>query len=52
MCDTFAALPNATRDGNVLFAKSADCEINEANALVRIPARRHAAGESVRITTW
>lgn len=50
MCDTFAALPNATRDGNVLFAKSADCEINEANALVRIPARRHAAGESVRIT--
>ena len=50
MCDTLAALPNATRHGNVLFAKSADCEVNEANALVRVPARRHVVGESVRLT--
>jgi secernin len=50
MCDTFAALPSATRDGGVLFAKSADCEVNEANALVRIPAARHLPGEVVRLT--
>jgi secernin len=50
MCDTFVALQNATRDHSVLFAKSADCEINEANALVRIPGRQHLKGETLRIT--
>jgi secernin len=50
MCDSLVALGSATRDGGVLFAKSADCEVNEANALVRIPRRRHGAGEALRIT--
>ena len=50
MCDTLAALPPATTEGSVLFAKSADCEVNEANAVVRIPRRTHAPGETVRIT--
>jgi secernin len=50
MCDTFVALPSVTRDRNVLFAKSADCEVNEANAIVRIPRKKHARGEAVRIT--
>ena len=50
MCDTFAALGPATRSGAVLFAKSADCEVNEANALVRIPRARHVPGETVRLT--
>lgn len=50
MCDTFVALPDATLDRTVLFAKSADCEVNEANALVRIPCQTHLPGESVRIT--
>jgi len=50
MCDTLAALPPHTRDGAVLFAKSADCEVNEANAVVRIPRQVHAPGEVVRIT--
>jgi secernin len=50
MCDTFVALPSVTRDQNVLFAKSADCEVNEANAIVRIPRKKHVKGESVRIT--
>ena len=44
------ALPPATRDGGVLFAKSADCEVNEANAIVRIPRQVHAPGEMVRIS--
>ena len=50
MCDTFVALPSVTRDKNVLFAKSADCEVNEANAIVRIPRKKHIRGESVRVT--
>ena len=50
MCDTFVALSSVTRDKNVLFAKSADCEVNEANAIVRIPRKKHIKGEAVRIT--
>jgi secernin len=50
MCDTFAALRNSTLEGGVLFAKSADCEVNEANALVRIARAAHLQGESVRLT--
>jgi secernin len=50
MCDTFVALPSVTREQSVLFAKSADCEVNEANAIVRIPGRKHLNGEAVRVT--
>lgn len=51
MCDTFVALPPATADAStVIFAKSADCEVNEANALVRVPAQKHVPGETLRIT--
>ncbi len=50
MCDTLVALPGVTRDKKVIFAKSADCEVNEANAVVRIPRRRHVKGEALRIT--
>ncbi len=50
MCDTLVALGSQTLDGGVIFAKSADCEVNEANALVRLPRRRHVAGEALRIT--
>jgi len=50
MCDTFAALPTVTANRSAIFAKSADCEINEANALVRIPRQKHVPGEVVRVT--
>ena len=50
MCDTFVALSTTTLNGSVLFAKSADCEVNEANALVRIARQKHEVGEGVRIT--
>ena len=50
MCDTFVALPATTRQKTMLFAKSADCEVNEANAVVRIPRRKHVKGEAVRLT--
>ena len=50
MCDTLAALTAVTRDRTVLFAKSADCEVNEANAVIRVPRQTHLPGEMVRIT--
>ena len=50
MCDTLVALGSETLGGGVIFAKSADCEANEANALVRLPRRSHAAGEVVRLS--
>jgi secernin len=50
MCDTFVALPATTQQKTMLFAKSADCEVNEANAVVRIPRRKHVKGEAVRLT--
>lgn len=50
MCDTFVALPTATINKSVTFAKSADCEINEANALLRVPRQKHIPGEVVRLT--
>ncbi len=50
MCDSFVALGNSTASGNVLLAKSADTEVNEAEHLVRIPRARHGDGSLVRIT--
>lgn len=50
MCDSFAALPPATRDKTTIFAKSADCQINEAHALVHLPRRSHIPGEALRAT--
>lgn len=50
MCDTFVALPAVTVNKSVILAKSADCEVNEANALVRIPRQKHIPGEVVRLT--
>jgi len=50
MCDTFVALPETTQQKTMLFAKSADCEVNEANAVARIPRRKHVKGEAVRLT--
>ncbi|MCW5625442.1 MAG: C69 family dipeptidase [Burkholderiales bacterium] len=50
MCDSFAALGNATADGSVLLAKNADCEINEAHHLLRVPRRAHLPGAGLRTT--
>ena len=37
MCDTFVALPPVTAGKSVILGKSADCRVNEAHALVRLP---------------
>ncbi len=50
MCDSFVALPSATASGTVILAKSADCQVNEAHALVRFPARKHVPGEVFKAT--
>jgi secernin len=50
MCDSFVALPPATANKTMIFGKSADCQINEAHALVRIPRRKHVPGEAFRAT--
>ncbi len=50
MCDSIVALANVTQNGKVIFGKSADCEVNEANAIVRICGKKHVKGEAVRLT--
>ncbi len=50
MCDSFVALPPATANGSVILSKSADCQVNEAHALVRYPARKHVPGAAFKAT--
>ncbi len=40
MCDTLAALPSITQNGNLLFAKNSDREPDEAQALLHVPHGR------------
>lgn len=50
MCDTLVALPEATADGAMLLAKNADTEVNEAQQILRLPARDYPSGTALRIT--
>ena len=50
MCDTIVALADATADGAVLLAKNADTEVNEAQQILRFPARDYGAGTALRVT--
>jgi dipeptidase len=50
MCDSFVALPSATTTKTTLAAKNADCEINEAQAVLRLPRRRYPDGAMLRAT--
>jgi len=50
MCDSFVALPSATTTKTTLAAKSADCEINEAQAVLRLPRQRYPEGAMLRTT--
>ncbi len=43
MCDTLVVLGNKTRTGNTIFAKNSDREPNEAQAIIRIPAKNNSA---------
>ncbi len=50
MCDTFVALPPATRGGAVIFGKNSDRPRGEAQQTVRFPALRHDPGATVSCT--
>jgi dipeptidase len=50
MCDTIVALPDATADGAMLLAKNADTEVNEAQQILRLPARDYTPGTALRVT--
>jgi dipeptidase len=50
MCDTIVALPEATADGAMLLAKNADTEVNEAQQILRFPARNYGPGAAARVT--
>ncbi len=50
MCDTFVALPPATVDGSVIFAKNSDREANEAQQLEYHAARTYPEGSKVSCT--
>ncbi len=39
MCDTFVAMPSFTKNKSLIFGKNSDREPNEAQAIVRIPAK-------------
>lgn len=50
MCDTFIALPPATRSGNTILGKNSDREPDEAQAIIHVPRFHHANGQRVRCT--
>lgn len=50
MCDTFVALPNATSDGSVIFAKNSDREANEAQQLEFHKAKIYKPGVELACT--
>ena len=50
MCDTLVALPSATIDGSVIFAKNSDRPAGEAQSVRHYGAQSHSAGTKVRCT--
>lgn len=50
MCDTLVALPSATADGSVIFAKNSDRPVGEAQSIRRYEGGSHPAGEKLSCT--
>jgi secernin len=50
MCDTLAAVGEATADGTVILAKNSDRHPNEAQVLVHVPRGKHEPGTMVECT--
>ena len=50
MCDTFVALPTATKDGSVIFGKNSDREPNEAQILEYHPPRTFSKDHKLHCT--
>ena len=50
MCDTFIALPLATKDGTVIFAKNSDRPAGERQSIRVYPRTPHATGTVLQCT--
>jgi len=50
MCDTFVAIPGATKDGSVIFGKNSDREPNEAQCLEYHPAAKYSKNLKLKCT--
>jgi len=50
MCDTFVALGNSTKDGNVAFGKNSDRPRDEVQLITYSPRSKHSRGEEVKCT--
>ncbi len=50
MCDTFIALPPATKDGSVIFAKNSDRPAGEGQGIDIVPGAEHAPGDVLQCT--
>lgn len=50
MCDTFVALGNASKDGNVIFGKNSDRPFDEVQLIVYAPQKKHEKGNILKCT--
>ena len=50
MCDTFLALANSTKNGDVIFGKNSDRPQSEAQLITYSPRTKHAIGEELKCT--
>ena len=50
MCDTYVALGNATKSGNVIFGKNSDRRGNEAQLITYNPRRSYSSEEMLKCT--
>ncbi|UCD57513.1 MAG: C69 family dipeptidase [Candidatus Hydrogenedentota bacterium] len=47
-CDTLVALPGATADGSVVFAKNSDRPADESQPLIQVPRIKHERGSLLK----
>ncbi|MBZ8182815.1 C69 family dipeptidase [Oscillatoria salina] len=50
MCDTFVALPDATKNGDLIFGKNSDRPAGELQNVVTIPAQNHPQNSQLKCT--
>jgi secernin len=50
VCDTFVALPTATTDGSIIFAKNSDRPYSEIQNITHYPHQKHPSDAKVRCT--
>lgn len=50
MCDTIVVPSEMSFDGTIIFAKNSDREPNEAQKIVKIPAKDHSENENLKCT--